>query len=90
MSRRYLERMSIRIASGANDLVKLWSAKTQALGSTAFDAELDLQLATMVSTDMVVSRPEIALTPVLIVDRMPLVSHSWLSHYVFNPNIYMA
>ncbi|CAE6374597.1 unnamed protein product [Rhizoctonia solani] len=47
MSKRYLERMSDRIASGANDLVKLWTAKVRVVGSAAFDADLDLQLATM-------------------------------------------
>ncbi|CAE6509727.1 unnamed protein product [Rhizoctonia solani] len=47
MSRRYLERMSGRIAAGANDLVRLWKAKSEIVGSGAFDAELDLQLATM-------------------------------------------
>ncbi|CAE6458114.1 unnamed protein product, partial [Rhizoctonia solani] len=47
MSRRYLERMSGRIAAGANDLVKLWKAKSELVGAGAFDADLDLQLATM-------------------------------------------
>ncbi|KAH7339906.1 cytochrome P450 [Rhizoctonia solani] len=47
MSRRYLERMSGRIAAGASDLVKLWKAKSETIGSGAFDADLDLQLATM-------------------------------------------
>jgi hypothetical protein len=48
MSRRYLERMSVRIAAGANSLVGLWKAKNTLIGSRAFNAELDLQLATMV------------------------------------------
>ncbi|KAF8694404.1 Cytochrome P450, partial [Rhizoctonia solani] len=47
MSRRYLERMSGRIASAANDLARLWDAKIRVVGSAAFDADSDLQLATM-------------------------------------------
>ncbi|GAB1524657.1 hypothetical protein RhiTH_007811 [Rhizoctonia solani] len=47
MSRRYLERMSGRIASAANDMTRLWDAKIRVVGSAAFDADLDLQLATM-------------------------------------------
>ncbi|KAF8599423.1 cytochrome P450 [Ceratobasidium sp. AG-I] len=47
MSKRYLERMSARIADGANSLARLWSAKLDLAGSSAFDADLDLQLATM-------------------------------------------
>ena len=51
MSKRYLERMSTRIAAGASDLVRLWNAKADLIGpgGGAFDADLDLQLATMVS-----------------------------------------
>lgn len=49
MSKRYLERMSLRVAAGACDLVKLWAAKLDLVGERAFDADLDLQLATMVS-----------------------------------------
>ncbi|KAF8694126.1 cytochrome P450, partial [Rhizoctonia solani] len=47
MSRRYLERMSGRIASAANDMARLWEAKIRVVGSAAFNADLDLQLATM-------------------------------------------
>ncbi|CUA76947.1 Cytochrome P450 4V2 [Rhizoctonia solani] len=47
MSRRYLERMSVRIVAGANNLVRLWSAKVDIVGSRAFEAGLDVQLATM-------------------------------------------
>ncbi|CAE6368019.1 unnamed protein product [Rhizoctonia solani] len=47
MSRRYLERMSGRISAGANGLVKLWQAKTDVVGSCAFDAGPDIQLSTM-------------------------------------------
>ncbi|CAE6448841.1 unnamed protein product [Rhizoctonia solani] len=47
MSRRYLERMSDRIADGASELVKLWKAKSELVGSGTFDADFDLQLATM-------------------------------------------
>ncbi|CAE6523753.1 unnamed protein product [Rhizoctonia solani] len=47
MSRRYLERMSVRIVAGANNLVRLWSAKVDMAGSCAFEAGLDVQLATM-------------------------------------------
>ncbi|KAG8714346.1 hypothetical protein FRC11_008830 [Ceratobasidium sp. 423] len=42
-----MKRMSGRIAAGANDLVNLWKAKSEVVGSGAFDADLDLQLATM-------------------------------------------
>jgi hypothetical protein len=49
MSRRYLERMSGRVAEGANGLVKLWRAKLEHGLVDAFDAGLDIQLATMVS-----------------------------------------
>ncbi|KAG8723104.1 hypothetical protein FRC09_004703 [Ceratobasidium sp. 395] len=47
MSRRYLERMSTRISAGANNLVRLWMRKVELLGSVAFNADMDLQLATM-------------------------------------------
>ncbi|CAE6380490.1 unnamed protein product [Rhizoctonia solani] len=47
MSRRYLERMSVRISTGASDLVKLWGAKLDTVGSCAFEAGLDIQLAAM-------------------------------------------
>ncbi|CAE6443581.1 unnamed protein product [Rhizoctonia solani] len=47
MSKRYLERMSGRISTGADNLVKLWQAKTQIIGSCAFDAGPDIQLSTM-------------------------------------------
>lgn len=46
MSRRYLERMSARVSEGASRLVKLWKAKSGLLAGT-FDAEMDIQLATM-------------------------------------------
>ncbi|KAF8597485.1 cytochrome P450 [Ceratobasidium sp. AG-I] len=47
MSNRYLERMSARIITGASNLARLWSAKLDLVGAAAFDADLDLQLATM-------------------------------------------
>ncbi|KAH7334113.1 cytochrome P450 [Rhizoctonia solani] len=47
MSRRYLERMSTRISTSANNLAKLWKAKMNIAGACAFDACLDIQLATM-------------------------------------------
>ncbi|KAG9076153.1 hypothetical protein FRC06_009672 [Ceratobasidium sp. 370] len=47
MSRRYLERMSTRISAGANDLARFWVRKVELAGDTAFDADMDLQLATM-------------------------------------------
>ncbi|CAE6448817.1 unnamed protein product [Rhizoctonia solani] len=47
MSKRYLERMSGRIAFCASELVRLWKAKCALVGSDAFDADLDLHLATM-------------------------------------------
>ncbi|QRW08559.1 cytochrome P450 family protein [Ceratobasidium sp. AG-Ba] len=47
MSRRYLERMSCRISAGATNLVRLWSQKIGLVGPMAFDADMDLQLATM-------------------------------------------
>lgn len=50
MSKRYLERMSARIYAGASNLAKLWDAKSDLVGVGAFDADLDLQLATMVSS----------------------------------------
>ncbi|CAE6402677.1 unnamed protein product [Rhizoctonia solani] len=50
MSRRYLERMSERIAFGANELVRLWEAKRELVGNAAFEANLDFQFATMDST----------------------------------------
>jgi hypothetical protein len=49
MSRRYLERMSTRISAGASNLVRLWRRKIELVGQKAFDADMDLQLATMVS-----------------------------------------
>ena len=49
MSKRYLERMSVRVADGANNLARLWGAKLGLAGARAFNADLDLQLATMVS-----------------------------------------
>lgn len=49
MSKRYLERMSVRIAAGARNLVRLWGAKSDLVGERVFKADLDLQLATMVS-----------------------------------------
>ncbi|ELU37677.1 cytochrome P450 domain-containing protein [Rhizoctonia solani AG-1 IA] len=51
MSRRYLERMSERIAAGANDLVGLWQAKYTLVGCSAFDPVLDFHLATMHAYD---------------------------------------
>lgn len=48
MSKRYLERMSVRVAAGACSLVRLWRAK-DLTGGRAFNADLDLKLATMVS-----------------------------------------
>ncbi|CAE6432354.1 unnamed protein product [Rhizoctonia solani] len=56
MSRRYLERMSSRIATGASDLVNLWKAKSEVVGLGTFDADLDLQLATMDAIDMIIER----------------------------------
>ncbi|KAF8598831.1 cytochrome P450 [Ceratobasidium sp. AG-I] len=47
MSKRYLDRMFTRIAGGANNLARLWGAKLELVGVGAFDADLDLQLATM-------------------------------------------
>ncbi|KAF8597491.1 cytochrome P450 [Ceratobasidium sp. AG-I] len=47
MSNRYLEKMSVRIAAGASNLARLWGAKLALVGTGAFDADLDLQLATM-------------------------------------------
>ncbi|CAE6443891.1 unnamed protein product [Rhizoctonia solani] len=47
MSRRYLERMSVRITTGADNLIKLWGAKLEATGFSTFEAGLDIQLATM-------------------------------------------
>ncbi|KAF8744400.1 cytochrome P450, partial [Rhizoctonia solani] len=47
MSRRYLERMSVRVAMGASDLMKLWDEKLGTVGSCAFEAGIDIQLATM-------------------------------------------
>ncbi|KAF8597484.1 cytochrome P450 [Ceratobasidium sp. AG-I] len=47
MSKRYLERMSTRIITGASNLTRLWGAKLDLAGAGAFDADLDLQLATM-------------------------------------------
>ncbi|CUA66566.1 Cytochrome P450 4V2 [Rhizoctonia solani] len=51
MSKRYLERMSERIAFGANQLVRLWEAKYALVGSAAFEADLDFHFATMVRPD---------------------------------------
>ncbi|KAF8597487.1 cytochrome P450 [Ceratobasidium sp. AG-I] len=49
MSKRYLGRMAGRVAAGAGGLVRLWNAKVDlvGLGGGAFDADMDLQLATM-------------------------------------------
>ncbi|KAH7317990.1 cytochrome P450 [Rhizoctonia solani] len=47
MSRRYLERMSVRIVTGASNLTKLWGAKLEIADSCTFEAGLDVQLATM-------------------------------------------
>ncbi|KAF8598832.1 cytochrome P450 [Ceratobasidium sp. AG-I] len=47
MSNRYLERMSTRIAAGTSNLARLWGKKLDLVGGGAFDADLDLQLATM-------------------------------------------
>ncbi|CUA66565.1 Cytochrome P450 1A2 [Rhizoctonia solani] len=47
MSKRYLERMSERIAFGATELIRLWEAKYALVGSTAFEADLDFHFATM-------------------------------------------
>jgi len=48
MSKRYLARMSNRIASSANEIVGLWQAKYALVGNSAFDVGLDFNLATMV------------------------------------------
>ncbi|KAH7334105.1 cytochrome P450 [Rhizoctonia solani] len=47
MSKRYLQRMSSRISAGAVDLIKLWKAKMDLAGPSAFDASIDIQLSTM-------------------------------------------
>ncbi|EUC66964.1 cytochrome P450 family protein [Rhizoctonia solani AG-3 Rhs1AP] len=47
MSRRYLERMSGRVAFGANELLGLWRAKFALVGSSAFDVASDFHMATM-------------------------------------------
>ncbi|EUC66959.1 cytochrome P450 family protein [Rhizoctonia solani AG-3 Rhs1AP] len=47
MSRHYLERMSGRIAFGANELVRFWNAKYALVGGTAFEADMDFHMATM-------------------------------------------
>lgn len=47
MSKRYLERMSGRITLCANELVRLWKAKCTLADSAAFEADLDLHMATM-------------------------------------------
>ena len=49
MSKRYLKRMSARIAIGASNLARLWGAKLELVDVGAFEADLDLQLANMVS-----------------------------------------
>ena len=51
MSKKYLEKMALRISAGASNLARLWSAKMDLIGpgGDAFDVITDLQLATMVS-----------------------------------------
>ncbi|KAG8715896.1 hypothetical protein FRC09_016215, partial [Ceratobasidium sp. 395] len=41
MSRRYLEHMSVRIVTAANNLVRLWARKVELVGNKAFDAHGD-------------------------------------------------
>ncbi|KAG8738325.1 hypothetical protein FRC10_006996 [Ceratobasidium sp. 414] len=47
MSRRYLERMSSRVSTGANNLVRLWTRRAGLVEDRAFDADKDLKLAIM-------------------------------------------
>ncbi|KAG9101805.1 hypothetical protein FRC06_002590 [Ceratobasidium sp. 370] len=47
MSRRYLGRMSVRSLAEANNLVHLWSRKLDLAGEKAFEADTDLQLASL-------------------------------------------
>ncbi|KAG9128593.1 hypothetical protein FRC07_000026 [Ceratobasidium sp. 392] len=47
MSRRYLERMSVRISAAANNLVRLWTKKVELVGDKVFDAHNDMRVAIM-------------------------------------------
>ncbi|KAG9082051.1 hypothetical protein FS749_007147 [Ceratobasidium sp. UAMH 11750] len=47
MSRRYLGRMSVRSLAEANNLVHLWSRKIALAGKKTFEADTDLQLASL-------------------------------------------
>ncbi|QRV94347.1 cytochrome P450 family protein [Ceratobasidium sp. AG-Ba] len=47
MSRRYIERMSVRVSAGANNLVRLWTRKAGLVDNKAFAANQDLTLAMM-------------------------------------------
>ncbi|KAG9120942.1 hypothetical protein FRC07_003311 [Ceratobasidium sp. 392] len=47
MSRRYLEHMSVRVSTAANNLVRLWERKVDLVGSKAFEADKDIRLAIM-------------------------------------------
>ncbi|CUA76949.1 Putative cytochrome P450 CYP13A10 [Caenorhabditis elegans] [Rhizoctonia solani] len=47
MTQRYLKRMSVRIAASAGDLARYWNAKADIVGSSTFEAGLDIQRATM-------------------------------------------
>lgn len=73
MSKRYLGRMSARVAAGANNLVRLWSAKRDLIGpgGRAFDADLDLQLANMVSLNL-----QCYFRPIILL-RFPLKGRNW-------------
>ncbi|QRV94335.1 cytochrome P450 family protein [Ceratobasidium sp. AG-Ba] len=50
MSRRYLGRMSIRMLAEAKNLVRLWTQKATLGRGAAFDADIDLQMSTLLRT----------------------------------------
>ncbi|CAE6352496.1 unnamed protein product [Rhizoctonia solani] len=87
MSRHYLERMSGRIAFGANELVRFWNAKYALVGGTAFEADMDFHMATMVRYSLrwyfkclphAYPKPEIPILP----GRIALVSECYSLHLV--------
>ncbi|KAG8702892.1 hypothetical protein FRC09_004478 [Ceratobasidium sp. 395] len=47
MSRRYLGRMSTRTLTEANNLVQLWDLKLALVGERAFNADIDIHLASL-------------------------------------------
>ncbi|KAG9128592.1 hypothetical protein FRC07_000025 [Ceratobasidium sp. 392] len=84
MTRRYLERMSARVTTGANNLARLWNRKIELFGNAAIDAHEDVNRAVMdtILSITIGDYPRLidAMYPSLTASSAPLVSDKSLGH----------